>query len=466
MEGIGLRFLKSAVVLIFIISGGAANAVSPPAAGKGVLDLSRWNFGKDGTVKISDGSAEGFEPAYYDKANDSAEYYLTIILPGNIDKSIQPGGLAISIPPILSPYYFWINDNIELSNGYNYIARWKVNYYDKSNILAVPGKLNRLKLYLKIFNYSNIKLIREPLSIGQESDLREQRWGVLFREGIIDGALFLIFIFTFLLWIGNRKNPGFLIIGLFAFFQALNLIGKGETLNFLSEVSSDTLIKIQIILNYVKLSLINLLFINMFFYNFKKAAFRSISAFFILFLTCMILPLSLEFLNYVLMAYYILLFASLSFFIIVSAYFIKKDRRKSFTSLFGTSILLLSYLIYAIQNKLYIFSLSVIFVGAQDNLAYGILFFVITNTYYLYITSSKAKTEAVKEPVIDEFASKYNLSNRERDILILLVQRYSYKEIANSLFISNKTVETHIYHIYQKTGSKNKTELIEMVQIQ
>ncbi|MGA2140961.1 MAG: helix-turn-helix transcriptional regulator, partial [Brevinematales bacterium] len=149
----------------------------------------------------------------------------------------------------------------------------------------------------------------------------------------------------------------------------------------------------------------------------------------------------------------------------ISAYFIKKERRKSITILFSTSILLLSYLIYMIQNKLYIFSLSVIFVGQQDNLAYGILLFVITNTYYLYTTSLKTKTETEKSQVIEGFVSKYNLSNRERDILRLLVQRYSYKEIARDLFISNKTVETHIYHIYQKTGSKNKTELIDMVQI-
>ncbi len=460
-----MNLLKISIVFFLFITCKTFGADSVPIVENGVLDISHWDFSKDGIIKISDGSVTGLNPTYYDKENDSAEFYIKVILPKGYNTTNQPDIIALSIPPLLSPYYFWINDNIELSNGYNYVARWKVNYYDKSNILPVPGKLDHLNLYLKIFNYSNIKLIREPILIGKENDIREHRWGVLFREGIIDGALFLLFIINILLLFGNRKNHGFFILALFAFFQALNLIGKGETLNFLSDISADTLIKIQITFNYIKLFLIYSLFINLFFNKHIKTAFKIISACFILVIILLIFPVNWVFLNYILMFYYLLLFIGLSCFILVSVSSIKKDRRKSISVLLSTSILLLSYLFYIIQNKIYIFSLTVIFVGQQDNLAYGILSFVIINTYYLYISLSGEKIENAG-PEIDLFATNYKLSKRERDILVFLVQRYSYKEIAKVLFISNKTVETHIYHIYQKTGSKNKTELIDMVQLE
>jgi hemerythrin-like metal-binding protein len=51
------------------------------------------------------------------------------------------------------------------------------------------------------------------------------------------------------------------------------------------------------------------------------------------------------------------------------------------------------------------------------------------------------------------------ITDRERDILTLVVAGYSSKEIANRLSISFRTVETHRAHIMQKTGSSNLIEL-------
>ncbi len=381
-----MGLFKLSFILVLMIFCGNASADTMPFIEKGTLDLSHWDFNKDGIVKISDGPDQDLNPSYYDKENDSAEFYIKIILPEKGSSSNQADSIALLIPPLLSPYYFWINDNIGLSNGYNYIARWKVNYRDKSNILPVPDHLNPLKLYLKIFDYSNIKIIRETILIGLEKDIREHRWLILFREGIIDGALLLIFIFNLLLLLGNRKNYAFLILSLFAFIQALNLVGRGETLNFLSDISADLLIKIQIILLYAKLFLINALFIYLFFKSQSRAIFRIISAVFILIIISLTLPVNWVSLNYILSIYYILLLAGLAFNIFISAYFIKKDRLKSIVFLLSSSILLFSYLIYIIQNKIYTISLTVLFIGQQDTLGYGILLFTIVNTYYLYIT--------------------------------------------------------------------------------
>lgn len=58
------------------------------------------------------------------------------------------------------------------------------------------------------------------------------------------------------------------------------------------------------------------------------------------------------------------------------------------------------------------------------------------------------------EPTVDFFLSK-----REIEIVRLLVQGLSSKEIASKLFISNNTVNVHRQNLLKKTGTKNTLEL-------
>ncbi|RJP32256.1 MAG: DNA-binding response regulator [Actinobacteria bacterium] len=54
----------------------------------------------------------------------------------------------------------------------------------------------------------------------------------------------------------------------------------------------------------------------------------------------------------------------------------------------------------------------------------------------------------------------YGLSSREFEVLQLLADGMSNKEIAAKLFISAQTVKTHIAHIFEKLGVGDRTEAV------
>ncbi|WP_184547301.1 helix-turn-helix transcriptional regulator [Mucilaginibacter sp. FT3.2] len=63
--------------------------------------------------------------------------------------------------------------------------------------------------------------------------------------------------------------------------------------------------------------------------------------------------------------------------------------------------------------------------------------------------------------VFEEMCRYYKLTTREIEIVLLVRQGMTYKEISNKLFIAGKTVENHVQNIYEKTRVKNKVSLIQ-----
>ncbi|MBM6699780.1 response regulator transcription factor [Bifidobacterium pullorum subsp. saeculare] len=60
-------------------------------------------------------------------------------------------------------------------------------------------------------------------------------------------------------------------------------------------------------------------------------------------------------------------------------------------------------------------------------------------------------------PVRDEELDR--LSAREQEVMRLIARGYTYKEVASELFISVKTVETHVSSVLRKLQLSNRTEL-------
>ncbi len=59
----------------------------------------------------------------------------------------------------------------------------------------------------------------------------------------------------------------------------------------------------------------------------------------------------------------------------------------------------------------------------------------------------------------EAFCASHGITVRERDVMTLLVQGRSYRDITDALFISLPTVKTHVSNLYRKTGTANRLEL-------
>ncbi len=59
----------------------------------------------------------------------------------------------------------------------------------------------------------------------------------------------------------------------------------------------------------------------------------------------------------------------------------------------------------------------------------------------------------------------YSISAREREVARLLLTGLRYGEIGEKLFISVKTVKTHVHRLYEKTGARNRMELANLLRI-
>ncbi|HEV7932939.1 MAG TPA: response regulator transcription factor [Actinomadura sp.] len=71
-----------------------------------------------------------------------------------------------------------------------------------------------------------------------------------------------------------------------------------------------------------------------------------------------------------------------------------------------------------------------------------------------FVLDAFAATDArVADPELDR------LTQREREVLRLIARGYAYKEIAKELFISVKTVETHVSSVLRKLQLSNRHEL-------
>ena len=84
--------------------------------------------------------------------------------------------------------------------------------------------------------------------------------------------------------------------------------------------------------------------------------------------------------------------------------------------------------------------------------------------FYFNKSVSQAMLGSLKKPQRKKPTLKNNvtLSSREVEVLELICQEYTAKEIGEKLFISPKTVETHRMNLMSKLGAKNSVGMIKI----
>ena len=73
--------------------------------------------------------------------------------------------------------------------------------------------------------------------------------------------------------------------------------------------------------------------------------------------------------------------------------------------------------------------------------------------------------EQNSNPFTDLFVEKYHITEREKEIIILIANGFSNQDICERLDISVGTVKNHIYNLFQKTEVKNRMELCNLIRM-
>jgi len=107
------------------------------------------------------------------------------------------------------------------------------------------------------------------------------------------------------------------------------------------------------------------------------------------------------------------------------------------------------------EDSLYIFGQTASILAFQLAVLFFMKRFVAA---YTETTESSVRTEEERTALY----AKFGITEREKEIIRLVCEGLSNKEIQARLFISLQSVKDHIYRIYRKTGARNRVQLVNL----
>jgi two-component system response regulator NreC len=120
------------------------------------------------------------------------------------------------------------------------------------------------------------------------------------------------------------------------------------------------------------------------------------------------------------------------------------------------------------ENSSYV--LGMIKSGASGYILKDVAFKEITDAIRMVAAGDFYLSQKVAGAVVDGFLQRgaaagskaiASLTEREREVLQLLAEGHSAREVADKLFVSVKTIEVHRWKLMRKLGLKNNAELIK-----
>jgi DNA-binding CsgD family transcriptional regulator len=150
-------------------------------------------------------------------------------------------------------------------------------------------------------------------------------------------------------------------------------------------------------------------------------------------------------------------------FIVLTARLADKPNSDSLSPAFiyGLFALLVAafFLLYTMLQSVMAFETSRVV-----DMSLKVTYLVIAVIYMSVLTQRKAQTaKPLSKLRIEEAAERFLLSKRETEIVQLLMQGRSVPFIAETQFVSQNTVRTHVKRIYTKTGAHSRDELLDIM---
>ena len=135
-----------------------------------------------------------------------------------------------------------------------------------------------------------------------------------------------------------------------------------------------------------------------------------------------------------------------------------REKEERYTALFFLTIFPIYIILGTLDYYFQFFNSSLFEGGISISMIFiGIAFSKLTDDIKRLTLFTK------EEKNISDTVSEYQISPREEEVIGLLLQGSSYREIGERLFISLPTVKTHVSNIYRKMKVRNKVELINLL---
>jgi len=133
----------------------------------------------------------------------------------------------------------------------------------------------------------------------------------------------------------------------------------------------------------------------------------------------------------------------------------KTERIIAAIVLFVLAVTILFFLTYPIKDILTI---------AEQKGTYSLaLICIILSLSKLPDDIKKLSRHEVQVEIHENKLQQFSISQREHEVILLLIKGKAYKEIASDLFISLSTVKSHVSNIYKKMDVRNRLELSNMI---
>lgn len=130
--------------------------------------------------------------------------------------------------------------------------------------------------------------------------------------------------------------------------------------------------------------------------------------------------------------------------------------------LYGISLGTLAILLKVLEYRLMVYDYALeLFIGVV-----AVLFMLVGTWFGMKVRARRgamlpAAVGEVPFSVSPELLREFGISKREYEVLELIAQGCSTKEIADRLYVSRNTVKTHAASLFQKLDARRRTQAVQ-----